>query len=81
MVSPLMACNPVAPAILGAILGLVGLAIATTAHAEPEERHTPDTFSSKPDTLLDSSQIIGDAWRNGRAEVEVGTGHARSIHP
>ncbi|MGD8605888.1 MAG: carbohydrate porin [Myxococcales bacterium] len=52
----------------------MGLAIATTAHAEPEERHTPDTFSSKPDTLLDSSQIIGDAWRNGRAEVEVGQG-------
>jgi porin len=69
-----MAGNPVASVIIGVVLGSMGLAFATTANANPKERHTTDTISQEPIKPVKPPRIIGEAWRNGRAEVEVGQG-------
>ncbi len=67
--------SPTRPRYALVMLCVMGqLSSHATAHARPAEQHVDDRCDELPAPTVEKPQLIGEAWRNGRAEVDVGQG-------
>ncbi len=70
-----MARDPVATMSLWVVVFTAPIvAIGSTAHASPSTQLRGESSNQGSAKLTKPPAIIGEAWRNGRAEVEVGQG-------